>query len=133
MISDSFSPDETTAGFGSLDGVKVIEKTGNAVTMEFSVPSASPYFDGHFPGFSILPALATIELVLRFAAEHLETGIDVQEIRRIKFLNRIMPDKLYLLRMEKNALNLSFKVLSSGGETVYSSGTLVMPEGGTRT
>jgi 3-hydroxymyristoyl/3-hydroxydecanoyl-(acyl carrier protein) dehydratase len=133
MKSDNFSPDKTTAGFGSLGGVKIIEKTGNAVTMEFSVPSASPYFDGHFSGFPIFPAVATIELVLRFAAEHLETGIDVQEIRRIKFSNRVMPDKLYLLRLEKNAVNLSFKVLSRGGESVYSSGTLVMPEGGNRT
>ena len=121
----------TTAGFGSLDGVKVIEKTENSVTLEFLVPAASPYYNGHFPEAPILPAVAQIELALRFAAEHLETGIDVVEIKRIKFSNRVLPNKTHLLRLEKNKGNLSFKVFSTDmghglGETVYSSGTLVM-------
>ena len=122
---------ETTAGFGSLGGVKLIEKTENSVTLEFSVPSASPYFDGHFPDFPILPAVAQVEMFLRLAAEHLGTGIDVSEIKRIKFSSRIRSDTPHFLRLEKNGKSLSFKVFSRGiepdmEETVYSSGTFVM-------
>jgi 3-hydroxymyristoyl/3-hydroxydecanoyl-(acyl carrier protein) dehydratase len=123
---------ETTAGFGSLAGVRVIEKTENSVTLEFIVPAESPYYDGHFPGFPILPAVAQVEFILRFADEYLETGIDVQEIRRIKFSSRVMPDKPHLLRLEKGGGNLSFKVFSAEEETVYSSGTLVTRGSGTQ-
>ena len=119
-----------TAGFGSLDGVKVIEKTGNSVTLEFTVPAASPYFDGHFPDFPILPAVAQAEMVLRFAAEYLCTGIDIREIRRIKFSNFIQPDKIHFLKIEKNEKNLSFKIYAPKGGTVYSSGTIIITGNG---
>ena len=116
-------------GFGALDGARVIEKTENSIVLEFSVPPASPYFDGHFPDMPILPAVAQVELALRFAAERLGTGIDVSEIRRIKFSGPVLPGKPCHLRLEKNKQKLSFNVCSPGGETVYSSGTLVMPAG----
>ena len=120
-----------TAGFKSLDGVKVTEKSENSVTLEFRVPASSPYYNGHFPEAPILPAVAQIELALRFAAEHLKTGIDVREIKRIKFSDRVLPNKPHLLRLEINDNNLSFRMFSSGtdadsGERVYSSGTLIM-------
>ena len=117
-----------TAGFGSLDGVKVIERSENSVTLEFSIPGTSPYYEGHFPGFPILPAVAQMEMVLRFAAEHLGTEIDVSEIRRVKFTNLVLPDNPHFLRLEKSERILSFKVSSPGGETVYSYGTFVLPE-----
>ena len=118
----------TTEGFQNLDGVKVVEKNENSVTLEFTVPAANPYYDGHFPGFPILPAVAQIELVLRFAAEHFGTGIDVSEIKRIKFSSLIQPDKPHLLRLEKTGKTLSFKMYSHGGETVYSSGSIHIRE-----
>ena len=118
-----------TAGFKSLDGVKIIEKTENSVTLEFRVPASSPYYNGHFPEAPILPAVAQIELALRFAAEHLGTGIDVREIKRIKFSDRVLPNRPHFLRLERNDSNLSFRLFSPGvdsGETIYSSGTLIM-------
>ena len=117
-----------TAGFACLDGVKVIEKADNSVTLEFSVPGASPYFDGHFPGFPILPAVAQVELVIRFASEHLGTGIDVSEIRRIKLTKPVWPNIPLLLSIERGKKTLSFRICSPGGETVYSSGTMLIRE-----
>ena len=124
--------DETTAGFRSLDGVKVMEKTANSVTLEFSIPSSSPYFNGHFPEFPILPAVAQVELVIRLASEYLGTGIDISEIRRIKFSNFFKPDNPHLLRIDKKEdkgeRTLSFKVFSPASDTVFSSGVMVTSE-----
>ena len=124
------SPYVPTAGFGALDGVRVTEKTADSVTLEFSVPPSNPYFDGHFPGFSLLPAVAQLELIVRFAALHLRTGIDVTEMRRIKFTKLILPHTPLALRIEKGEKTISFKMYSPKNspeaETVYSTGTLTV-------
>jgi uncharacterized membrane protein/acyl-CoA synthetase (AMP-forming)/AMP-acid ligase II len=115
----------TSVGFGALDKEKVIEKTDNSVSLELVIPDSSPYFDGHFPGFHLLPAVAQTELVIRFAARYLGTGIEISEIKRIKFTNFIRPGAPLLLKLTKNEKNISFKLSSPGGETVYSLGTVI--------
>ena len=120
--------DTVTAGFKSLELVKLVEKTKNSVSLEFVIPGTSPYFDGHFPEFPILPAVAQAEIILRLAAEHLGTGIEIAEIKRIKFTKKIRPNKPHLLLFEKNDGALSFKVLSPSGRTVCSSGVSIQTE-----
>ena len=118
-------------GFKSLEKIKLVEKTENSVTLEFSVPAASPYYDGHFPDFPILPALAQMEMAVRLAAEYLGTSIDIAEIKRIKFSNLVKPGKIHTIRLEKGEKTLSFKVFSpernsADSKAVFSSGTVVM-------
>ena len=125
MFSDDIS---TTAGFSfnNLNGVKLIEKTENSATVGFSVPDTNPYFDGHFPEFPILPAVAQTELVIRFASRYLGTGIDISEIRRIKFTNIIRPFTPLVLKIENKEKIVSFRIYSPDGETVYALGNLVI-------
>jgi len=105
---------------------KVIEKTDNSVSLEFSVPNTSPYFDGHFPGFPILPAVAQMELITCFASRYFGTGAGLSEIRRIKFTKLIRPFAPLLLNLAKKDNTVSFKMSSPDIETVYSSGTVVV-------
>jgi acyl-coenzyme A synthetase/AMP-(fatty) acid ligase/uncharacterized membrane protein len=120
--------DFESGGFGKLDREKIIEKTENSVSLEFSIPGASPYFDGHFHGFPILPAVAQAELVLRFAARHLGTTISPLEIRRVKFTNFISPDAPLLLKLVKKEKTISFNLSSSENKTVYSTGTVILED-----
>jgi uncharacterized membrane protein/acyl-CoA synthetase (AMP-forming)/AMP-acid ligase II/3-hydroxymyristoyl/3-hydroxydecanoyl-(acyl carrier protein) dehydratase len=115
----------TSDGFGRLDREKIIEKTDNSVKLEFSISGTSPYFDGHFHGFPLLPAVAQAELVIRFAARHLGTSIEPVEIRRVKFTNFVRPGMPLLLKLVKNEKTISFNMSSPGGETVYSLGTVI--------
>ena len=119
---------ESQAGsyFSSVKEVKLIERTANSVSVEFSVSSDSPYFDGHFPEFALLPAVAQVELIIRFASEYLGTGVDISEMRRVKFMQFILPDSRLLLWMEKTEKNLSFKMISPKDKSLYSSGTLAI-------
>ena len=117
-------PAYETAALKNLDGVRVIERDDNSLTMEFSVPDTNPCFDGHFPGFPILPAIAQTELVIRFASHYLGTGIDVSEIPRIKFTNLVRPFAPLVLKMEKKEKTVSFRITSPDNETVYSAGTM---------
>jgi uncharacterized membrane protein/acyl-CoA synthetase (AMP-forming)/AMP-acid ligase II len=109
-------------------GERIIYKNENSVSLEFSIPDTSPFFDGHFPGFPILPAVAQVELALRFAAKYFGTCIVVSEIRKLKFSNLIRPFTHLVITIDKNGKNISFKINSPSGETVYSSGTMVTKE-----
>jgi len=122
-------PDNTESqGNAGLVGEKVIEKNENSLTLEFLIPETSSYFDGHFPNFPILPAVAQTELVIRFASQYLGTGIDVSEIPRIKFSNLVWPSTPLVLKLEKNEKTVSFKIVSPDGNAVYSIGTLKFRE-----
>ena len=123
---------------GGFDSLKetVVEKTGNSVSLEFAIPGSTPYFDGHFPGFPILPGVAEIELVTRFAARYLETNVALSEIRRVKFTSPVRPDTPLLLKLEKTDKTIVFNLSSEDGKTAYSMGTVVQwgdpaPAGGT--
>jgi len=113
-------------GFESLENRTLIEKTGNTACVTFSIPDSSPYFDGHFPGFPILPAVAQVELVVRFCCDYLGTGIAVSRIKRMKFIKLIRPSMKVLLRLELNNDILNFKLVSPEGDDIYSQGTIAV-------
>ena len=115
----------SSEGFDALEKEKVIEKTDNSVSLELVIPDSSPYFDGHFPEFHLLPAVAQVELVIRFAARYLGTDIKISEIKRVKFTSFIRPGAPLLLKLTKKEKNISFTLSSPGGETVYSLGTVI--------
>ena len=121
----SAEEDARPIGFASLGEETVIEKTENSVSLQFSVPDSCLYFDGHFPGFPIFPAVAQMEFVTRFASRYLGTGIAVSQIKRLKFVNLIQPNTQLLLKIEKNKDNISFNLTSPNGATVYSLGTFI--------
>ncbi len=124
MSCSSHKEEDSPHGFASLEGVKVIEQKENAVEIGFFVPETSPYFDGHFPEFSLLPAVAQTELVIRFASEYFGTGIDAAEMKRIKFTKFIRPNVTLLMRLEKSEKSVEFKIFSPAEECVYSYGTI---------
>ena len=115
-------------GFSSIRGVKVVERSENVLVIEFSLPPDSPYFDGHFPGFSLLPAVAQMELLIRSASEYFGTGIDIPVMRRIKFTKFIRPDAPMLLHLKKSGKNISFMMLSRDDKSVCSIGTFTVRE-----
>jgi len=126
-LSCSSRKDENSPqGFASLENVKVIEQRENCAEIEFFIPATSPYFDGHFPQFSLLPAVAQTELVIRFASEYLGTSIDVAEFKRVKFTKFIRPNTSLLIRLEKNERSVGFKIFSPGKESMYSSGSILL-------
>jgi len=109
---------------------KIINQTDNTVTLEFSIPGSSDYYNGHFPGFPVLPAVAQIHIIMyfvsRFFGAEKKTGLS--EIKRAKFTNIIRPDTTLVLYLEKKEKNISFRIISTDEKTVYSTGNLVLEE-----
>ena len=127
LFTDQKSPEQKNS-FNRIDNERLIEKTENSVSLEFTLTDSSPYFDGHFPGFPILPAVAQTELILRFASRYLGTGIAVSDIRRIKFSSLIRPFTALALKLEKKNNILSFEMKSPDGKIIYSQGNFKLME-----
>lgn len=111
---------------------KVLSKEENKVSLEFTVPATSDFFDGHFPEFKLLPAVAQFEVITRFSRKYFGTQRYIPNIKRIKFSAPILPDSKIKLDLEfKTAKGtVSFNLAdSSNAEHVYSSGSFaVIPE-----
>ena len=111
---------------------KIVEKKENSVSLEFSIPESSDFFDGHFPEFKLLPAVAQFEVVTRFSRKYFNTQRYVPAIKRIKFSNPIRPDTNVHLdleyRAEKSSVSFSMQDADIEGK-LYSSGSFsVIPE-----
>ena len=63
----------------------VVSREENAVVLEFVIPASSDFFDGHFPQYKLLPAVAQIEVITRFSRKYFGTQRYVPNIKRIKF------------------------------------------------
>ena len=111
-------------GFGSLGKETIVEQTEKSVILEICVPESSPYFNGHFDGFPVLPGVAQIELVTRFASRYFGTSVALSEIPRVKFTNLVRPNTVLLLKLEKKENSISFSISSREKNTVHSTGIL---------
>ncbi|MCF0241104.1 MAG: hydroxymyristoyl-ACP dehydratase [Treponema sp.] len=108
---------------------KIVKNENNELVLEFIIPESSDFFDGHFPEYKLLPAVAQFEVVTRFCRKYFKTQRWVPSIRRIKFSAPIRPDSKIKLeasyKAEKNTVSYT---LSNAGnaELVYSSGSFTV-------
>ncbi|MDR2631405.1 MAG: AMP-binding protein [Spirochaetaceae bacterium] len=130
-----------------LSCLQVLDRTDTSVTLELALTSELAYFDGHFPEFQLLPAVAQLELALRFADRYFGTGVALAGAGRIKFSAMIRPGSRVFLKLnhdpDKGTLNFAFSFSGETGSslrgtngspkgTVCSSGILRIPRPGTR-
>lgn len=95
------------------------------VQLEFTIPKESDFFDGHFPEFHLLPAVAQFEVVTRFAKKYLGTQRYVPYIRRIKFSAPILPGTRCALKLEYTPSkgSIAYSLWDVKTSDMYSSGT----------
>ena len=105
---------------------QIISKEERKVVLEFVIPASSDFFDGHFPEYKLLPAVAQFEVVTRFSRKYFGTQRWVPSIKRIKFSAPIRPDtKIHLeltYKAEKQSVTFNLSDANVEGK-VYSSGT----------
>lgn len=111
----------------SVENEKIAERAENSVKLEFTIPAESDFFDGHFPEFKLLPAVAQFEIVTRFAKKYLGTERAVTKINRIKFSAPIRPGAVCALSMERNSAknSVTYSLCDANSKKAYSSGTFL--------
>ena len=103
----------------------LVEQTSERAIVDFSVSASCPYFDGHFPGFPVFPAVAQFELVCACTEQVFGVKLSVQSSRRIKFSNIIIPDsKLRLFLQFDKTVVLRFSLSSPDSSKTYAEGTI---------
>lgn len=110
---------------GIGDGQLVRQEAG-LVELLFSVPADSDYFDGHFPDFQLLPAVAQFDIISRFARQYFWISPFIPRIRRVKFSSPVYPGSRVRLtmRLDREKGSLSFELADAGpGAKLLSSGT----------
>lgn len=107
----------------------VVSRDENAVVLEFVIPATSDFFDGHFPQYKLLPAVAQFEVITRFSRKYFGTQRYVPNIKRIKFSAPIKPGtKIHLeLTFKKEKGTVTFNMADANVEgKVYSSGSFAV-------
>jgi 3-hydroxymyristoyl/3-hydroxydecanoyl-(acyl carrier protein) dehydratase len=115
-----------TANLHSIENEKILTQEENHIVLEFVIPEASDFFDGHFPEYKLLPAVAQFEIVTRFSRKYLNTQRFVPSIKRIKFSAPIRPDTKVTLELTKNTTKntVAFSIVDSNvKDKTYSSGS----------
>lgn len=103
----------------------IVSKEENSIILEFTIPGTSDFFDGHFPEYKLLPAVAQFEIITRFSRKYFGTQRYIPNIKRIKFSAPIRPEsKIHLeLTYKKDKNLISFTMTDAEiKEKTYSSG-----------
>jgi 3-hydroxymyristoyl/3-hydroxydecanoyl-(acyl carrier protein) dehydratase len=79
------------------------------IELELEVPADSPWFDGHFPGFAILPGVVQIGWAAHFADKFCELGPDVSGMEHIKFKRPILPGARLILSLKPEAGRIRYE------------------------
>ena len=64
----------------------------NGFSAKIVIPETSDYFDGHFPGFKLLPAVVQIDLLLRLFRAFCGKPSTLERMHRIKFSSPVRPN-----------------------------------------
>ncbi|MBP5464080.1 MAG: hypothetical protein J6Y13_02765 [Treponema sp.] len=91
---------------------QVLRQEAGLVELVFSVPADSDYFDGHFPDFKLLPAVAQFDIISRFARRYFKISHFIPHIRRVKFSSPVYPGSRVCLTMhlDRKKSSLSFEL-----------------------
>ena len=130
-IQALFAPENfQDAAFANGHGIpaeKVLNRTDNSLDVEVLIPAESDYFDGHFPDFKLLPAVAQVDLITLFANRYFGLARSLPEIKRCKFTEKITPDTKVVFHLSYDEAKnvVSFKLQDLSAQITYSTGNYI--------
>jgi 3-hydroxymyristoyl/3-hydroxydecanoyl-(acyl carrier protein) dehydratase len=103
--------------------VVAVRQTANGVALELRITADLAPLAGHFPGLPIVPGVALVDWVVRFAVRHVGFHDDGVARLQIKFRRVLQPDcdvTLTLHKVSDRRVRFEYRHL----DTIYSSGTI---------
>jgi hypothetical protein len=101
-----------------------VRRTENGVDIDLFLAPSIVYFQGHFPGFPIAPAVAQIDWAVRLAARHLGLSTASAPEFRAKFRKMMLPGTRITLSLRLAGPDNCFRFEYRDGIEVLSSGTI---------
>ena len=115
-----------TAPFEILESADT--KSGRSVRLR--VPADCPYFEGHFPGEPILPAIGQLELITTALAKLGEPARTISVIDVLRMSRPVGPGETLQLLLSPVATNGSVRFTLKDEVGLVSRGSLTLGEGG---
>lgn len=91
-------------------------ESGPGFAFDVAIPAESRYFEGHFPGRPVLPAIAQIDLVSRLVRAVLEDGGRPAGVPSLRLLRPIGPGARIAVELSRpdSTGRLAFSLSESG-------------------
>jgi 3-hydroxymyristoyl/3-hydroxydecanoyl-(acyl carrier protein) dehydratase len=105
-------------------------QSDGSITAETVIDADDPWFDGHFPGAPVLPAVAQLAMVRELIRSAVDPDAEVAGIRRVKFKEMIQPGQelsLSAARKKGSDSVFAFKLICAG--RLACSGTVMLRRG----
>jgi 3-hydroxymyristoyl/3-hydroxydecanoyl-(acyl carrier protein) dehydratase len=99
------------------------------IELELEVPADNPWFDGHFPGFAILPGVVQIGWAAHFGHALCGFGPGVRGMEQIKFKRPILPGARLILSLKPDLTAGRLRYEYREADQVCSSGRLEFGQG----
>ena len=97
---------------------------GNFRRFDLDISEKLIWFQGHFPGFPVLPGVVQLRWAVELAQEHFDVGIGPHEVKRLKFKSIIVPPLVVELSLQQTGSGeVQFGYKSK--ELEYSEGRLI--------
>ena len=100
-----------------------VERRGEALHAEIAVASNGGWFDGHFPGAPVLPAIAHFDLLGRIHRAGGGSG-RIGSLDRVRLTSPVAPGDRLALDLEPLTTETSRFTLQKAGGDAVSSGTV---------
>ena len=99
---------------------------GDAATAEFSLAESYPYFEGHFPGNPIVPAVTQIAWALVAIEAWRKAPLAAYRLSRFKFVLPLKPGMAVKVSLVKAENRYAYRLLADGA--LCSSGSVNLAE-----
>jgi 3-hydroxyacyl-[acyl-carrier-protein] dehydratase len=83
----------------SIDPKSKARMIDGTIAAQVRVPAGAIWFDGHFPGFAVLPGVAQLAIVASVLEEALEIRVRVTDVSRVRFKLAVLPDQTLEVRI----------------------------------
>ena len=97
--------------FQMVDRVETVDAEAGTITARAQVPQHSPVFEGHFPGYPILPGVLMVECMAQTAGHLI---LVLEKYQRMPFLAQIETAKLRRFVEPGTALSVSASLVHLG-------------------
>jgi 3-hydroxyacyl-[acyl-carrier-protein] dehydratase len=98
----------------SIDPKSKARMIDGIIAARVRVPAGAIWFDGHFPGFAVLPGVAQLAIVAAVLEEALEIRVRVTDVSRVRFKLPVLPDQALEVRItpkESDPRTYQFRLL----------------------
>ncbi len=103
-----------------------LEIDGDVASVAFRIDGAFPYFEGHFPGNPIVPAVTQVGWIVSAIEGWRGAPLEGYRLSRFKFVSPLRPEVLVEITLERAGDRYAIRVIADGALCCSGNVTVVL-------